>query len=90
MVDLNLKFELTKDMPLIKKEIISHLFDYISTKPFNYWYKYAGEFSYDGVKYNLECECKMDRQMFTYKNLFIEHQQQIIDVDEMIRKGLIN
>lgn len=88
--DKKIKFERTKDMPVLKKEIISHLFDYVSRRPFNEWYKYKGEFKYEGKEYNLECECKMDNQMFTYRNLFIEHKQQIIDLDQLVRDGVLN
>jgi len=84
-----LKFERVKDMPKLKQEIISYLFDFVARKPYGKWWQYKGEFKYEGNAYNLECDCMFDNQMFTYRNLFIEHQQVIIDVDDMIRKGLI-
>lgn len=90
MLERNLKFERVKTMPRLKQEIIGHLFDFLSRKRFGDWYKFNGEFKFDGVVYNIECECKMDNQMFTYKNLYIEHKQQIIDVDQMIKEGLLN
>lgn len=87
--DEKIKFERTSEMCALKKEIISYLFDYMLRKSHNQWYQYKGEFKYQGKEYNLECACKYDNQMFTYKNLFIEHKQQVIDIDEMIRKGII-
>ena len=88
--DNKLKFERIKHMPKLKQEIISYLFDYVARKRPGDWFKYVGEFKYDGVVYNLECECRMDNQMFTYRNLFIEHKQQIIDVDQLVRDGVLN
>lgn len=85
-----LKFERIKDMPKLKKEIISYLFDFISQKPQNQWWKFKGEFSYEDKTYELECDVRMDNQMFTYRNLFIEHKQVVIDVDEMVKRGLLN
>lgn len=78
-----------KEEPLLKKEIIVYLFDHISRKTYGQWYKYKGEFKYEGQEYNLECECKMDNEIFTYKNLFIEHKQVVIDIDDMVARGLI-
>jgi len=86
----DLKFERVKDMPKLKQEIISYLFDYVARKNDGRWYAYKGVFKYDNHEYNIECECKMDNQMFTYKNLFIEHKQVEIDIDEMVRKGMLN
>lgn len=88
--DDKMKFERSKDMCALKKEIIMYLFDFVARKPHDQWWQYKGEFQYEGKTYNLECDCKYDNQMFTYRNLHIEHKQQIIDVNEMIRKGLIN
>lgn len=88
--DKKIKFERVKDMPKLKKEIISFLFDIVARKRTNQWFAFKGEFKYEGEVFNLECECKMDNQMFTYKNLFIEHKQQIIDVDQLARDGRLN
>lgn len=88
--DKKIKFERTKNMPKLKQEIISHLFDYVSKRQYDQWYKYTGEFKYEDKVYNLECECRMDNQMFTYRNLFIEHKQQIIDLDQLVRDGVLN
>ena len=88
--DKKIKFERLKNMPKLKQEIISYLFDYVARKRPGYWFDYKGEFKYDGVTYNLECKCKMDNQMFTYKDLFIEHKQQIIDVDHLAKDGRLN
>lgn len=85
----NNKFERIKDVPKLKAEIISYLFDYVSRKPRDQWYSYKGEFKYDGHEYNLECECKWDNQVFTYRNMFIEHKQVEIDIEDMMAKGLI-
>jgi hypothetical protein len=84
------KFERMKSMPPIKREIISYLFDYVAKKPQDRWYKYKGEFKYDGKEYLLEAECRMDNQVFTYRNMIIEHKQVVIDIDEMVQKGLIH
>jgi len=83
------KFERIKQMPKLKQEIISYLFDQVARKPINRWWQYKGEFRYDGKDYNLECECKMDNQVFTFRNLYIEHKQVVIDIDDMIKQGLI-
>ncbi len=83
-----MKFERVKEMPLLKREIISYLFDYMCRKPRDTWYSYKGEFKYEGREYNLECECRFDNQMFTYKNLFIEHKQVIIDVNDVLEMDL--
>lgn len=87
--DDKMKFERVKNMPRLKAEIISHLFDYISRKKHDTWWQYKGQFKYEGQTYNLECQCKYDNQLFTYKNLHIEHEQVVIDVDDMVRKGMI-
>jgi hypothetical protein len=87
--DRKMKFERSKDMCPLKKEIISYLFDYVARKPRDQWWSYKGEFKYEGKTYNLECDCKYDNQMFTYKNLHIEHKQEVIDIEDMIAKGLI-
>ena len=84
-----LKFERVKDMPRLKQEIISYLFDFVARKPYGQWWKYKGEFKYEGQEYNLECDCMFDQQMFTYRNLFIEHKQVVIDIDDMVKKGLL-
>lgn len=90
MVHILEKFEALDSMPLIKREIISHLFDFVSRKKQNQWWHYKGEFKYDGKEYLLECDCKMDNQNFTYRNLMIEHKQVVIDVNDMIARGLLN
>ena len=85
-----MKFERVQDMPELKREIVSYLFDYVAKKGHSQWYQYKGEFKYDGRTYNLECKCKYDNQMFTYRDLFIEHKQEIIDIDELAIRGLLN
>jgi len=82
--------ERMKSMPKLKQEIISYLFDFVSRKQGDRWWQYKGEFKYDGAEYNLECEVRMDNQMFTYRNLYIEHKQRIIDVDDLVNKGIIH
>ena len=81
------KLERLKDMPQLKKEIVSYLFDFVSRKKWGQWWKYKGEFKYEGQSYNLECECMFDNQMFTYRNMFIEHKQIVIDIEELNRTG---
>lgn len=88
--DRKLKFERVKDMAPIKREIISYLFDYVCRKKDDRWWKYKGEFKYQGQEYVIECECRMNNQMFSYRNLLIEYKQVVIDVDEMVKKGLLN
>lgn len=75
-----MKFERKKDMCKLKREIMVYLFDYVARKPREQWWQYKGDFLYEGRGYNLECECKLDNQMFSYRNLFIEHKQEIIDL----------
>lgn len=84
-----IKIERTKDMPQLKREIILKLFDFVSRRKHGQWWKYTGEFIYQGTTYNLECECTYDNQIFTYRNLYIEHKQEVIDVDELVRQGII-
>lgn len=85
MLETNLKFERVNIMPRLKQEIVGHLFDFLARKRQGDWYKFKGEFKYDGVEYIIECECKTDNQMFTYKNLFIEHKQIVIDVEDVLK-----
>jgi hypothetical protein len=84
-----MKFERTKEMCHLKREIICYLFDYVSRKKEGYWWHYKGEFNYQGKDYNLECDCKCDGTMFTYRNLHIEHKQVEINIDEMVKEGLL-
>ena len=87
----NIKLERIKDMPKMKKEIIGYLFDYVARKgKSNKWYSYKGQFKYEGSYYALECECKMDNQVFTYRKMFIEHEPVEIDVHQMARAGMLN
>jgi hypothetical protein len=79
-----MKFESIKDMPQLKKEIIIYLFEFIARKKYDEWWHYAGEFKYDGKEYNLECDVKLDNQVFSYKNLHIEHKQVVLDVDDVL------
>jgi hypothetical protein len=87
--DDKMKFERIDDMCALKKEIISYLFDAVSRRMRDTWWTYKGEFQYQGETYNLECDCKWDNILFTYKNLHIEHKQQVIDIDEFVKRGLI-
>ena len=89
MSEFNIKVDRIKEYPLIKKEIISYLFDQMSRKPYDQWYHYKGKFEYEGKRYDLECDCKLDRQIFSYKNLHIAHETEVIDVDELVRQGVI-
>lgn len=82
--DDKMKFERIKSMPLLKREIVSYLFDFVARKPHSQWWHYKGEFKYDGREYDLECDCKYDNQMFTYKNLHISYKQVVIDVEEVL------
>ena len=91
MISSNVKTERLREIQEIKREIILHMFEYLSRqKYYDVWYKYKGEFRYEGNEYTVECEVKMDNQMFTYKNLFIDQKQIIIDVHDMARRGLLN
>lgn len=85
-----MKYERVKAMCPLKREIISYLFDYVSRKKEGYWWSYKGTFNYEGKEYDLECDCKCDNQVFTYRNLHIQHKQQVIDIEEMVREGLLN
>jgi hypothetical protein len=84
------KFERKKDMCPLKQEIIKYLFDFVSRKGYSQWWQYKGEFKYQGETYNLECQVKFDNQMFTYKNLYIEKRQIIVDVDDMRARGMLD
>ncbi len=59
------KLERIKNMPKLKQEIVSYLFEFVSRKPWGQWWKYKGEFIYEGQGYDLECEVKFDNQIFT-------------------------
>jgi hypothetical protein len=87
--DDKLKFERMKQLPRLKQEIISYLFDFVARKPRDQWWRYKGEFKYDGKEYELECDCKYDNQMFSYRNLHIAHKQEVIDVDDLAKQGLL-
>jgi hypothetical protein len=87
--DDKMKVERITTMCNLKREIMSYLFEFVSRKKEGRWWKYKGEFIYDGKTYNLECECKYDNSFFTYRNLHIEHKQVVIDIDEMVRDGLL-
>lgn len=84
------KFERTKQMCPLKQEIISYLFDYVARHPRGQWYRYKGDFNFDGKSYELECDCMWDNEMFSYRNMHISHKQIEIDVDELVREGLLN
>lgn len=88
--DDKMKFERVKQMCPLKREIVSYLFDFVARKKDGRWWQYKGTFKYEGKEYNLECDCKYDNQLFTYKNLHIEHKQVEIDIDEMVKAGLLN
>lgn len=83
------KFERIAQMPRLKAEIISYLFDFVARKDREQWWQYKGEFKYDGESYDLECQCKWDNQVFTYRNLIISRKQIEIDINDMIEQGLI-
>jgi hypothetical protein len=89
--DTRLKYERMKDLPILKQEIISHVFDLVVKKgTTDQWGKFSGEFRFDGKDYNVECEARYNNQMFTYRNLFIEYKQVVIDVDDMVRRGMLD
>ena len=84
-----MKFERKDQMCRLKQEIVMYLFDQISKRERDRWWSYKGEFKYEGETYNLECDVKYDNIMFTYKNLHIEHKQRVLDIEEMVQRGLI-
>lgn len=88
--DDKLKFERIKEMPQLKREIISYLFNYLGRKKQGHWWHYNGEFKYEGTVYDLECDCMWDNQMFTYKNLHIQHKQIIVDAEYFAETGIIS
>lgn len=95
MNDRKMKFERVKEMPLIKREIISYLFDFVCRKRHGVWWHYKGEFKYDGREYELEASVMFDNQMFTYKNLLIEYKQKIIEIgvdtyDQDLQRGMFH
>ena len=77
------RVERIKQMPRLKQEIIGYLFTFVSGKPYDQWYRYKGTFIYQGADYVLECDCKHDRQMFTYKNFHIEYKQKVIELNDI-------
>jgi hypothetical protein len=87
--DDKMKFERVKSMPRLKREIISYLFDYIVRKGTDQWWNYKGEFIYDGTTYDLECDCRYDNQMFTYRNLHIQYKQEVINLEAPENQYLI-
>ena len=85
-----LKFERIKDMPVIKRQIVKHLFDFLKRKRSDMWWFYNGDFKYEGRDYHLECQCRMDNVMLTFRFMHIEYKQVVIDVDAMNKNGLLN
>lgn len=85
-----LKFERTKQMCPLKKEIISYLFNQIARRDRDRWWQYKGEFNYQGITYLLECECRWDNQVFSYRNMHIEHKQVEIDLTDKENEFLVN
>ena len=94
------KVELPKDMPPIKRAIISKLWNYLNNRAdSDMWHRYTGDFKYDGETYTVQVEVRLDNVMLTYRHMHIEHKQVIIeipegaDVDAVLagykRKGLI-
>lgn len=81
--------ERIKDMPQLKREIVGYLFNFVSGKKPGEWWTYKGEFVFEGKPYNIECTVMYDNPMFKYKNLHIEHKQQEISVDDMVRQGML-
>lgn len=77
-------------MCYLKREIISYLFNQVARRERDRWWTYKGEFKYEGETYNLECECRWDNQVFTYRNMFIEHKQIEIDLSDLKNEFLIN
>jgi hypothetical protein len=90
VTERKLNFERLHTMAPLKQEIILHLFDYMVEKKWGVWWKFNGEFRYDGRDYTLECECMMDNKMLSYRHMFIEYKQVVIDLDEMEKAGLLN
>lgn len=86
----DITFERIKDMPQLKREIMLRLFTFISQKLVDQWWRYSGEFKFEGKEYELECDCKYDNQMFTYKNLHIAHKTQVINIQDLVDKGIIH
>lgn len=78
------KLERVSSMPKLKAEIIGYLFDFVTTKSRDQWWKYKGEFQYEGRDYDLECECKWDNEMFTYRNMHIGYKTIILDVEDVL------
>jgi hypothetical protein len=89
-IDDKLNLERIKNMPVIKRQIISYLFDYVSRKKHDTWWRYKGEFQYEGISYDLECDCKYDNQIFTYRNMHIQYKQQVIDLEADENQYLVN
>jgi hypothetical protein len=83
------KFERVKDMPKMKADIVSYLFYFICKKPADQWWQYKGEFEYQGIIYDLECECSHDNEAFIYRNMYISYQQKEIYITDAINKGFV-
>jgi len=81
--------EKMKDMPQLKQDIVVFLFDKISNLPRDKWHHFECELKYDDIVYDLSCDCSRDETMFSYRNLNISHKQIVIDVDDMMRRGLL-
>jgi NADPH-dependent 2,4-dienoyl-CoA reductase/sulfur reductase-like enzyme len=89
MSEFNIKVDRIKEYPQLKKEIVAYLFSHMSRKPFDKWYHYSGKFEFEGKRYDLECDCKLDRQIFSYKNLHIAHETEIIDIHQLVKDGVL-
>lgn len=78
------KLERVINMPKLKAQIINYLFEFVTSKPRNQWWKYKGEFVYENVQYDLECECKWDNEMFTYRHFYIGYKTITLDVEDVL------
>jgi hypothetical protein len=91
MRDRELKIERIREMPELKKEIIKHLWDYLKNKrDSDRWWKFNGKFIFEGKPYVLEAEVRLDNKFLQYRGMLIEHEQQVIEIDDLVAKGFLN
>lgn len=87
------KIEHIKDMPMLKKKIISDLWNVAKDATGANWRKYRKEFTFEGRDYVFNCQYKIEsikeKPHLSYRNFHIEQKQIVIDVEDVLQ-GKVN
>lgn len=89
-----MKFEKIKEVPLLKRHILLAMWEDVKhVRDDDKWRDYKQEFKFEGKAYVFECQFKIrsikEKLHLTYRHFHIEHKQIILDIDDMVKKGLI-